>query len=195
MKKKMFMMAIVLTLVMSFCVGCGKSGDRNSDEVQNQSSNNLESMVHLESADDVSAFFEAIYAPIPEDKMPAVFVTNELDLTDKDMVSFQAGIENVDHIDGITISEPMIGAIPYTAVYVRTKDADTKSIADEMIKNMDPRKWICVTAEKTLIASVGGDVFYIMADEETVQLVYESMINVAKEKNMPVTIITEKKNV
>lgn len=186
----------MLTVMVVFaCMGCGMSGDRNSDEVQNQSGNNLESMVHLESADEVSAFFDNVYAPIPEEKLPAGFVTNELDLQDKEMVSFQAGLENLENISGITISEPMIGAIPYTAVYVRTSDnADVKAISDEMIKNMDPRKWICVTAEKTLIASVGGDVFYIMADEETVQLVYESMLNVAKEKNMPVSILNEKKN-
>lgn len=194
MKKKIFMLLMVTMIAGFSCVGCQNANDRNSDEVQNQTTNTTENMVHMESADDVSAFFGDIYAKIPADNMPKV-ENMELDLQDAELVAYQTGLSNLDQIAGITVSEPLIGSIAYSAIYVRTNDgADVNAIANEMMNNINPAKWICVTAEKSLVASVGNDVFFIMAKADTVQDVYESLLTVAKEKNMNVQIINEKNN-
>ena len=48
--------------------GCGnKSGDRTSDEVSSEENADTAGMVHLNSADEVSAFFDEVYGGVAED--------------------------------------------------------------------------------------------------------------------------------
>ena len=90
---------------------------------------NLEGMVHLESADDVSAFFKAVYAAVPQDMLPGNIETTELDLNDAELINYNTGFDNFGNgdtlssqIEGIYLSESMIGSVAYSAIYIRTKD-------------------------------------------------------------------------
>lgn len=193
MKRKMLcvMMSMVL---MGMAVGCGTGGDRNPDEVTTEAADK-EEMVHLESAEDVAAFFEEVYQAVGENNLPSSLTTTELDLSDADMISYQAGLSDTSQIAGITMSEPMMSSIAYSAVYVRTADgADTDSIAQEMMENINPAKWLCVEAQKQLVATIGSDVFYIMAESVNVDNVMGEVKNYAEKNNMSLTIINEKTN-
>lgn len=193
MKRKMIcvMMSVML---MSMSVGCGTSGDRNADEVTTEVKD-AEEMVHLESAEDVAAFFEEVYQTVGENNLPSSLTTTELDLSDADMIAYQAGLSDVSRIAGISMSEPMMSSIAYSAVYVRTSDdADTDSIAQEMMENINPAKWLCVEAQKQLVAAIGSDVFYIMAESVNVDNVMDAVKNYAEKNNMNLTIINEKTN-
>lgn len=193
--KKKIICVLVLSLALSFTLaGCGFNNDRNSDEVLTETTD-TDGMVHLESADEVSAFFDEVYDGVGTQNLPNSLSTMELDLNDAELVAYQTGISDVSQIAGITISEPMISSIAYSAVYVRTVDgADVNSIAQEMMDNIDPAKWICVTAEKQMVASIGSDIFYIMGSSETVNAVLEQVKTYAAEKNATVTVLNEKTN-
>lgn len=106
MKRKMLcvMMSMVL---MGMAAGCGTGGDRNPDEVTTEAADK-EEMVHLESAEDVAAFFEEVYQAVGENNLPSSLTTTELDLSDADMISYQAGLSDASQIAGITMSEPMM---------------------------------------------------------------------------------------
>lgn len=193
--KKKILGVIMLSLVLStIAVGCGANSDRNSDEVTTEAAD-TEGMVHLESADEVSAFFDEVYKAVGEDNLPSSLTTEEIDVSDADMVSYQAGISSTGQIAGISISEPMMSSIAYSAIYVRTLDgADTSAIAKEMMDNINPAKWICVEAQKQLVASIGSDIFYIMGDSDIVKNVTDEVSNYAKTNHMQFTILDEKTN-
>lgn len=193
--KKKIISVFVLSMVLSFMLaGCGFDNNRSSDEVLTETTD-TDGMVHLESADEVSAFFDEVYGAIGNGNLPNSLSTMELDLNDAEMIAYQTGLSDVSQIAGITISEPMISSIAYSAIYIRTMDdADVNSIAQEMMENINPAKWICVTAEKQLVATVGSDIFYIMGNSETVQTVFEQVSTYAAEKNMQVAILNEKTN-
>jgi hypothetical protein len=62
------------------------------------------------------------------------------------------------------------------------------------MENVDPSKWVCVTAQKQSAVILGNDVFFVMGAPETVDAVMENAINSAKARNMSVSDTVEKTN-
>lgn len=78
-------------------------------------------------------------------------------------------------------SDAMMSAIPHTICLINLKNAkDAKDVADELVKNADPRRWICVeVAEEDIIAeAIGSTVVFIMSENSEVYL--ENFKNAAK---------------
>lgn len=193
MKKKI---AIVLMAVMltGAVTACGGNTDRTSDEVQTQIQEE-QGMVHLGSAEEVAAFMDEMYANIPTDMVPMSLATMELDLQDIDTVSYHTGLTDLSQIEGIAISEPMMSSVAYSVVYIRTKDgADAEQIRQTLMENVNPAKWLCVTAEKQVAGLFGDDVFFVMAAADTADLVYEEAVKVAEARTMKVGEPLEKTN-
>ncbi len=143
------MLAVIMALSMTAVTGCGsKSGDRTSDEVSSEENADTAGMVHLNSADEVSAFFDEVYGGVAEDLLPmGGAMTSELDLGDADMLSYHTGLTNLDGIEGVYLSESMISSTAYSAVYIRTTDdADAEGIRKQLMDNINPAKWVCVSA-------------------------------------------------
>lgn len=203
MKKKLVSILMIAMLAGTITACGGDDTGRTSDEVKTEvtdesgmvSSEEEAGVAHLENAEAVSAFFDEMYAAVPQDQMPMGLGTMELDLSDAETVAYHAGLSDLSQIDGITLSESMVGSIAYSVVYVRTKDgADVEAIKQTMMDNIDPAKWICVTAEKQMAASFGNDIFYIMTAAETADLVYEQAVKAAEARDMKVTNLVEKVN-
>ena len=151
--------------------------------------------LHLESAEEVAAFFDEVYANIPAEQLPSSLMTTELDLQDMEMVSYHTGLTEVNGIEGIALSESMMGSIAYSAIYIRTQEgADVEQIRQNIMDNIDPAKWICVTAEKQIASLVGDDIFFVMAAADTADLVYGEAVKVAERHNMQMTEPLEKTN-
>ncbi len=91
--------AILMTLSLSMLTGCGNSGDRTSDEVSTEENADTAGMVHLNSADEVSAFMDEVYGGVAEDLLPMEVSTTELDLGDTDMISYHTGLSDLDGIE------------------------------------------------------------------------------------------------
>ena len=187
-------LAAVLAAAM-LVTGCGADTDRNPDEVTTQE-HDEDTMVHLESLDEVSALFDDVYAQVSEDILPAYLETSEVDLQDMDSVTYQTGLTDITGIEGIYMSESGIGSIAYSAMYIRTNDdADVDQIKKRVFDSVDPAKWICVTAEKEIANSFGKDIFFVMGDSDTADSVYEAAVKAAKQRNMTVSDqILEKEN-
>lgn len=62
------------------------------------------------------------------------------------------------------------------------------------MENINPAKWLCVEAQKQLVATIGSDVFYIMAESINVDNVMGEVKKYAEKNNMSLTIINEKTN-
>lgn len=194
-RNKIGIAVVAMTLSLSMLTGCGKSGDRTSDEVQTQEDADTAGMVHLGSADEVSAFFDEVYKGVAQDLLPMNVETTELSMEDKDMISYHTGLTVLDGIEGIYLSESMISSTAYSAVYIRTTDdADAESIRKQLMDNVNPAKWICVSAEQQYAVIVGNDIFFVMSAQDTANAVLEQAIAAAEARNMKVSDKTEKAN-
>ena len=89
----------------------------------------------------------------------------------------------------------MVRSVAYSMLYVRTKDdADADTIRSTMMENIDPRKWICVQAEKQVALKFGNDVFFIMGDVDTVDAIVAQATKLATDKGLKVSEAVEKVN-
>lgn len=187
--------AIIMMLSLSMLTGCGKRGDRTSDEVSTEENADTAGMVHLNSVDEVSTFMEEVYGGVAEDLLPMQVMTTELDLGDTDMISYHTGLTDLDGIAGIYLSESMMSSTAYSAVYIRTTDeADAEAIRQQLMDNINPAKWICVTAEQQYAVLVGNDIFFVMGYPDTASAVLENAIAAAEARNMKVSDKLEKAN-
>ncbi len=187
--------AILMTLSLSMLTGCGNSGDRTSDEVSTEENADTAGMVHLNSADEVSAFMDEVYGGVAEDLLPMEVSTTELDLGDTDMISYHTGLSDLDGIEGIYLSESMMSSTAYSAVYIRTTDeADAEAIRQQLMDNINPAKWICVTAEQQYAVLLGNYIFFVMGHQDTASAVLEKAIAAAESRSMKVSDKLEKAN-
>lgn len=192
--KKIGISAVVLVLSMTVLSGCGRTSDRSSDEVMTEAAD-ASDMVHLESAEEVSAFMDEVYGGVADELLPMSITTTELDLNDEDLIEYQTGLINLNGIEGVYLSESMMSSTPYSAIYIRTnEEADTEVLRQQLMDNVNPSKWICVTAEKQYAVILGNDVFFVMGYPETADAVLEKAIEAAKARDMKVSDTIDKTN-
>lgn len=80
----------------------------------------------------------------------------------------------IDYIDGAIAASAssMIGSIAHSVVLLKLpEDADVAAVAAEIEENMDPRKWICVEAEATVVKTSGQYVLLAMSTQDIVDAV------------------------
>ena len=186
MKDKLLKKAAVFSAVVAVCMammtGCGKKPDDAG-------------MVHLDSADAVTSFMDEVYGGVSEDLLPGSLQTTELDMKDSDMMGYHTGLSNMEGIDGVYLSESMMGSVAYSAVYIRTADgADASAVRQQLMDGINPAKWICVTAEKQSAVVLGNDIFFVMGDPDTVDEVMAKAIEAAGAKGMKASETVEKIN-
>ena len=90
-----------------------------------------------------------------------------------DEVTSYTGLKTNDGIESITVSVPVMTAQAYSVAIVKVKDsADVEKIKQEMLDNIDMRRWICVSAEQLYITNSGNVIFSVMADKDIAKAVY-----------------------
>lgn len=137
--------------------------------VNNKPKTNLEPVT---SADDLVALVDKIYEG--QGELYSSLMTQAVDVTDKDTVSYNTGLTNGENLEYLVISEPMMMSQAYSLILAKVKDGvDANAVAKEMSENIDTRKWICVSAEKLYATSSGDVVFLIMTNEEMATPIYE----------------------
>lgn len=138
---------VLCTLVVCFLlVGCGKSTKKEEQK-------NIEG--------DLKDIMEKLYEGIPEDQMPMMIESQELNSENFKYFAFTEA-----KYKQAVVSESMTGSIPHSVVLIRLENAeDAESIVKEIEQNADPRKWICVEAENTYVLSKGDLVVLIMSNE------------------------------
>ena len=137
----------------------------------------------LASADEVTAFLDAVYAKVPAENLPMMLMHTPLDLSDMDAVTYNTGLTSVEGIDGIVVSESGTGSIAYSLVYIMTADgADADAIQAELLEKINPAKWICVSADQVISVRLGLDVLLVMGSPETklAETVYNAVVETAE---------------
>lgn len=99
--------------------------------------------------------------------------TMKVDIKNIDEVTSYTGLKTNDGIESIVVSAPLITAQAYQVAVVKVKDnADVEKIKQEMLDNIDMRRWICVSAEQLYITNSGNVIFSVMADKDIAETVY-----------------------
>ncbi|NLH00649.1 MAG: hypothetical protein GX488_01895 [Clostridiales bacterium] len=71
--------------------------------------------------------------------------------------------------------DSLINAVPHSAVLLRLPEGtDASAIAEEIEKNADPRKWICVEAEKKIVKVHGNTILLVMSFSKTADSISEN---------------------
>lgn len=82
-----------------------------------------------------------------------------------------------DYIEGAkaVVSAPMMSSIAHIVALIELPEGtDVQKVADEIEENMDPRKWVCVEAEKTAVVSSGNYILMVMSAEEVTDAVVKN---------------------
>jgi len=136
------------------------------------------SNLNIASAEDLNKLVEDIYAGVTLE-MPGV-MTQPIDVTDKDTVSYMTGLGNGDELEYLVVSEPMMSSQAYSMVIAKVKSGvNASKVAETMKDNIDTRKWICVSAEQLYAANSGDVVFLVMTNKELADAVYNSFKTLA----------------
>ena len=148
--KKFISVILMAALALSLFAACGKTDDAPKG------------------ADLSGESAEALVNKIYETKVPEfALMTMPVDLADAEMVAWQTGINDPALLKEAVISESMMGSQAYSLVMVRVNDAaKAEEVAQMMLDNIDPRKWICVAADDIDAAIYGDLVLFVMIDSQ-----------------------------
>ena len=156
-KQNIFMIGLILLAVISFVIFILVSGSSNKGSV--------------ETPKDINDIINTINKN-NKDVLPEL-ETMKVDINNIDEVTSYTGLKSNDDIESIVVSVPLITAQAYSVAIVKVKDnADVEKIKQEMLDNIDMRRWICVSAEQLYITNSGNVIFSVMADKDIAKAVY-----------------------
>ena len=99
--------------------------------------------------------------------------TMKVDIKNIDEVNSYTGLKTNDGIESIVVSVPLITSQAYAVAIGKVKDnEDVEKMKQEMLDNIDMRRWICVSAEQLYITNSGNIIFSVMADKDVAKAVY-----------------------
>lgn len=126
----------------------------------------------IKDSKDMIKMVNSIYQNINKE-LPSL-ETIAIDVNNLDDVTSYTGLKSNKDIEELVISVPMMNAQAYSLAVVKVKDdANIESLKQEMLDNINMRRWICVSAEKLYITNNGNIIFLVMADKDTAKSVYD----------------------
>ena len=156
-KQNIFIIGLILLAVISFIIFILVSGSGNKGSG--------------ETPKDINDIINTINKN-NKDVLPEL-ETMKIDVKNIEEVTSYTGLKTNDGIESIVVSVPLITAQAYSVAVVKVKDnADVEKIKQEMLDNIDMRRWICVSAEQLYITNSGNVIFSVMADKDIAKAVY-----------------------
>lgn len=142
-RMKKIMYAISIITIAFLLVGCGK------EEIQ---SKNIEGTL--------PEIMEKLYEGISEEEKPMML--DNITLTEENFEYFAFTKANYKE----AIASEGISSMAHSVVLIRLENEnEANQIVEDIKKNANPRKWICVEAENTYVLSKGDLVVLIMSNE------------------------------
>ena len=157
-KQNILVIALILLAVITFGVIILVSGKENTSSLE--TTKDIIKMINSINKDNKNV--------LPE------LETMKIDVKNIDEITSYTGLTSNDNIESIVVSVPMMTAQAYSVAVVKVKDnADVEKIKQEMLDNIDMRRWICVSAEQLYITNSGNVIFSVMTDKDIAKAVYD----------------------
>ena len=148
----------------------------------NNNTTNGGTSVKIESGKDMKSMLKSIYSE-NKDVLPEL-ETEEIDVSNSDLVTSYTGIQSTGNVESLVVLEPLMSSQAYSAVALKVKsNANIETVKEEILNNVDMRKWICVSAEKLYITSYNNIIFAVMSDEDWAKPVYDGFKKYVNNKN------------
>ena len=129
--------------------------------------------VKIESEKDMKSMLKSIYSK-NKDVLPEL-ETEEIDVSNSDLVTSYTGIQSTGNVESLVVLEPLMSSQAYSAVALKVKsNANIETVKEEILNNVDMRKWICVSAEKLYVTNYNNIIFFVMSDEDWATTTYNS---------------------
>ena len=171
-KQNIFIIGLILLAVISFIIfilvsGSGNKGNGNKGNGNKGNGNKGNVETPIDVNDIINTINKNNKNVLPE------LETLKVDIKNIDEVTSYSVLKTNDGIESIVVSEPLITSQAYSVAIVKVKDnADVEKIKQEMLDNIDMRRWICVSAEQLYITNSGNVIFSVMADKDIAKAVY-----------------------
>ena len=157
-KQNILVIALILLAVISLGIIILVSGKENTSSLE--TTKDIIKMISIINKDNKNV--------LPE------LETMKINVKNIDEVTSYTGLTSNDDIESIVVSVPMITSKAYSVAVVKVKDtADVEKIKQEMLDNIDMRRWICVSAEQLYITNSGNVIFSVMTDKDIAKAVYD----------------------
>ncbi|MEG0778269.1 MAG: hypothetical protein RR147_04710 [Oscillospiraceae bacterium] len=92
--------------------------------------------------------------------------TDNIEITDENFESYLF-IKPIKGAEALA-SESMISAVAHSVVLLRLPEGeDAAAVAETIKKNANPRKWVCVEAEETIVSAHGNTILLVMSFKDT----------------------------
>lgn len=128
--------------------------------------------LNIQTVEEMQNMLNTIYAS-EKVELPAL-ETTIIDVADEMQVTTFTGLKSNENVESLIVSMPFINAQAYSLAVVKVNEkADVEKMKQEMLENIDMRRWICVSAEKLYITNYENIIFLVMSSEEWAKPVYE----------------------
>ena len=166
--KKQTMITIIVIAIIAIIAIVGVVIVKNNNNTTNGGTS-----VKIESGKDMKSMLKSIYSE-NKDVLPEL-ETEEIDVSNSDLVTSYTGIQSTGNVESLVVLEPLMSSQAYSAVALKVKsNANIETVQEEILNNVDMRKWICVSAEKLYVTNYNNIIFFVMSDEDWATATYNS---------------------
>ena len=166
--KKQTMITIIVIAIIAIIAIVGVVIVKNNNNTTNGGTS-----VKIESGKDMKSMLKSIYSK-NKDVLPEL-ETEEIDVSNSDLVTSYTGIQSTGNVESLVVLEPLMSSQAYSAVALKVKsNANIETVKEEILNNVDMRKWICVSAEKLYVTNYNNIIFFVMSDEDWATTTYNS---------------------
>ena len=166
--KKQTMITIIVIAIIAIIAIVGVVIVKNNNNTTNGGTS-----VKIESRKDMKSMLKSIYSE-NKDVLPEL-ETEEIDVSNSDLVTSYTGIQSTGNVESLVVLEPLMSSQAYSAVALKVKsNANIETVKEEILNNVDMRKWICVSAEKLYVTNYNNIIFFVMSDEDWATATYNS---------------------
>lgn len=156
----------------------GAVDNSNNSDMNNDTENNNSTDTQDTTGNETKSELLSIIQQIYDIKTPDLALGDiPVDVTNLDSVKYYTGLTDVSQVKDIAVSEAMIGSQAYSLVLVQlnqTKDAE--SVANEILKGIDQRKWICVEADDLQVVAQDDVIMLFMVSSQLKDVVTSQQI-------------------
>ena len=166
--KKQTMITIIVIAIIAIIAIVGVVIVKNNNNTTNGGTS-----VKIESGKVMKSMLKSIYSK-NKDVLPEL-ETEEIDVSNSDLVTSYTGIQSTGNVESLVVLEPLMSSQAYSAVALKVKsNANIETVKEEILNNVDMRKWICVSAEKLYVTNYNNIIFFVMSDEDWATATYNS---------------------
>lgn len=181
--KKLAITLTALTLALALAA-CGSTAGSSSSTATSGAASSSASSSSAQSGSaqtadtsDLTAVMDALFNGIAEDQMPMLMPQEDgskyAPLTEENS-EYNTGVALSAYKEGIC-AEAAMSAQAHSICLLKANSAeDAAQLAEDVAANANPNKWICVSAERTIVAYSGDTVLLAMSFNDLAQTVLDN---------------------